>query len=359
MEETTPQASQPSKQMTEEEQATVESEANQITQLIEACSKQAAKLALRAVWRKCLIGDDKHHSFCIRAILKHSSPHVFKRVAEVYGDQLLEVASDDFLDKAFEKRLQTIPATALVALLAKAKRLGFEDDDGIDYIGDEELVHPSGASGNASETDSAGAAALSRGPANGAIQDTAMYDRAVFDQGHIGYLQNALVHQPHFLPVAPMVPAPALLNSHAPSPQVAALHDLGPSSAPPAPTTLEATTNGNQNKFSCTTCGKVFITKPGYDYVSHSPSVRAVAFFLMCPQHLQKQVCLKPPRDGKYNCQLCAKSFATNQGRVYVSLTLFYQTGLRLFVYASWEIGTNKLYSTNLRNIARQSRANR
>ncbi|CZR66028.1 uncharacterized protein PAC_15928 [Phialocephala subalpina] len=52
-----------------------------------------------------------------------------RAILESYGKEILESASDQFLDLAVEVRLQTIGARELVKLLAKAKRLGYEETD--------------------------------------------------------------------------------------------------------------------------------------------------------------------------------------------------------------------------------------
>ena len=53
-------------------------------------------------------------------------------ILESYGKEILESASDQFLDLAVRVRLQTISARELVKLLAEAKRLGYQETDIID-----------------------------------------------------------------------------------------------------------------------------------------------------------------------------------------------------------------------------------
>ena len=50
-----------------------------------------------------------------------------RAILESYGKEILESASDQFLDLAVEVRLQTISARELVKLLAKANRLGYQE----------------------------------------------------------------------------------------------------------------------------------------------------------------------------------------------------------------------------------------
>ena len=74
-------------------------------------------------------------------ISKDASPSIEKAttgsplvraILESYGKEILESASDQFLDLAVGARLQTISVRELVKLLAKAKRLGYQETDIID-----------------------------------------------------------------------------------------------------------------------------------------------------------------------------------------------------------------------------------
>lgn len=53
-------------------------------------------------------------------------------ILETYGKEILESASEQFLDLALEVRLQTIGTRELVKLLAKANRLGYQEIDTVD-----------------------------------------------------------------------------------------------------------------------------------------------------------------------------------------------------------------------------------
>jgi hypothetical protein len=55
-----------------------------------------------------------------------------RAILESYGKEILESASEQFLDLAVEVRLQTIGASELVKLLAKANRLGYQETDIVD-----------------------------------------------------------------------------------------------------------------------------------------------------------------------------------------------------------------------------------
>lgn len=55
-----------------------------------------------------------------------------RTILEAYGKEILESASEQFLDLAVEVRLQTISARQLVKLLANANRLGYQETDIVD-----------------------------------------------------------------------------------------------------------------------------------------------------------------------------------------------------------------------------------
>lgn len=129
--------------------ALLDNEVAALAKALSAVSNEAARIVTRQHWRKCLIGTEKDQSFLVRAILKHSTPHVYLRAMEDHGEKILEVATDEFLDRAMEVRLKTIGAKELVALLAKAKRLGYDEQDVVDEEEDvtpvqNELVEDSG-----------------------------------------------------------------------------------------------------------------------------------------------------------------------------------------------------------------------
>ena len=55
-----------------------------------------------------------------------------RTILEAYGKEILESASEQFLDLALEVRLQTISPRELAKLLAKANRLGYQENDTVD-----------------------------------------------------------------------------------------------------------------------------------------------------------------------------------------------------------------------------------
>lgn len=79
---------------------------------------------------------------CKHQIIKHFAATDIDDVAE----QILSVASNDFLDKCLEKRLLTIEAKPLIHALARAERLGYEPSDIVEG-GASERVIPSTSSG--------------------------------------------------------------------------------------------------------------------------------------------------------------------------------------------------------------------
>ena len=99
---------------------------------IQLATPAAVRAAIRHNWRKCITGSVHDESFFVRAVFKHCTDHIYKRSLEEYADKFLQVASPEFLDRAMEIRLATINAKDLVAILAKAKRLGYDEMDVVD-----------------------------------------------------------------------------------------------------------------------------------------------------------------------------------------------------------------------------------
>lgn len=71
---------------------------------------------------KKMVSESKHE------MIQHFSAQDVEEVA----DLILERAPDSFLDKALQRRLGTIDARSLINALARAERLGYEDDDAMD-----------------------------------------------------------------------------------------------------------------------------------------------------------------------------------------------------------------------------------
>ena len=66
-----------------------------------------------------MVSESKHE------IIAHLTTSDLDEVA----DDILDKASDYFLDRALEKRLRTIDARSLINALARAERLGYESSD--------------------------------------------------------------------------------------------------------------------------------------------------------------------------------------------------------------------------------------
>ncbi|PFH57941.1 hypothetical protein XA68_14366 [Ophiocordyceps unilateralis] len=127
---------------------------------------------MRDRWDKCLSGSDYHHRFILDRILPSATPSVLALAVQKSGekmvrasknqilahlttqdmdelaDMILAKASDDFLDKAMARRLETIRARRLVNALARAERLGYDVRDIVEEnsANGTELVVPSAAS---------------------------------------------------------------------------------------------------------------------------------------------------------------------------------------------------------------------
>ncbi|KAI1382289.1 hypothetical protein F4677DRAFT_401536 [Hypoxylon crocopeplum] len=127
--------------------------------------QQAVPAAVRRVvrdnWEKCLLGSEFHHAFLLNAVIHHSNGVIVRRSIKDFGasmvteakheivehfkssdlDELardiIEKASDHFLDQALDKRLRTIDARSLINALARAERLGYENSDILDEQSEE------------------------------------------------------------------------------------------------------------------------------------------------------------------------------------------------------------------------------
>jgi hypothetical protein len=188
------------------------------------------------------MGSEKDQSFLVRAILKHSTPHVYIRAMEDHGDKMLEVASNDFLDRAIEKRLQTIDAKELVALLAKAKRLGYDEEDVVDE--EEDVVPPQDEVAQDSGPD------FEEIP-NPEPRDTTMVDRSdpLLEEQNRNALEAATAIAAPYHPSFPPASLPQNLN---------------------LPTRRKAR-DAASRKFVCPDCTASFAQQGGLTYVSCLP----------------------------------------------------------------------------------------
>ena len=65
-------------------------------------------------------------------IVDHSSC-LWRTILDAHGREILDCASDQFLDLALSRRLKTIKARELVCLLVRAERLRYSEIDVVNY----------------------------------------------------------------------------------------------------------------------------------------------------------------------------------------------------------------------------------
>ncbi|KFZ11118.1 hypothetical protein V501_04897 [Pseudogymnoascus sp. VKM F-4519 (FW-2642)] len=110
--------------------------------VLASISPAAARAGVRQNWRKCLLGSSSDEAFFIRSLMGRTSDHVMTKILEDEQERILEVASEHykaFLDQAMAMRLESISAKDLVAVLAKARRLGYDE---MDLVEADEMVMP-------------------------------------------------------------------------------------------------------------------------------------------------------------------------------------------------------------------------
>ncbi|KAI1143537.1 hypothetical protein F5Y05DRAFT_408982 [Hypoxylon sp. FL0543] len=114
---------------------------------------QAVRRVVRDNWEKCLLGSEFHQLFILKAVITRvNAVWIRKFINEIGGkmvstskhelmahfaasdldevaNDILDKASDSFLDQALERRLKTIDARSLINALARAERLGYEHND--------------------------------------------------------------------------------------------------------------------------------------------------------------------------------------------------------------------------------------
>ncbi|KAI1208711.1 uncharacterized protein F4807DRAFT_429069 [Annulohypoxylon truncatum] len=143
---------------------------SRLTHAMQQSVSSAVRRAIRDNWQKCLLGSEFHHAFLLNAVIHHSNGVIIRRSIKDFGaqmvaeskheiishlttpdldelaDEILEKASDYFLDCALERRLKTIDARSLINALARAERLGYENSDIIeDHKKDESNFNPTPA----------------------------------------------------------------------------------------------------------------------------------------------------------------------------------------------------------------------
>ncbi|KAI2471201.1 hypothetical protein F4781DRAFT_387664 [Annulohypoxylon bovei var. microspora] len=135
---------------------------SRLTHAMQQSVSSAVRRAIRDNWQKCLLGSEFHHAFLLNAVIHHSNGVIIRRSIKDFGakmvaeskheiishlitpdldelaDEILDKASDYFLDSALERRLKTIDARSLINALARAERLGYENSDIIEDHKDQE-----------------------------------------------------------------------------------------------------------------------------------------------------------------------------------------------------------------------------
>ncbi|PHH74783.1 hypothetical protein CDD80_2855 [Ophiocordyceps camponoti-rufipedis] len=126
-------------------------EYRELMDVVSRVAPDVVRQVMRDRWEKCLSGSEYHLNFVLKAIVPSATPAMLalalqasmdpaetrKRMLDTLtpkelnglADAILSKASDDFLDQAMARRLETIGARRLVNLLARAERLGYDVRD--------------------------------------------------------------------------------------------------------------------------------------------------------------------------------------------------------------------------------------
>jgi len=253
-----------------------EQELASINSVLASISPAAARAAVRQNWRKCLLGSSSDESFFLRGLLGRTSDHVITRVLEDDQQRMLEVANEHckaFLDRAMEVRLESISAKDLVAMLAQARRLGYDEMDLVDA---DETVVPAvnGRAKEADDTDEEGEEGLQVERPQRAETKAAIPE----DEWEKERMRTFRMQQQQQQQYDANEAKRRQIEEHARS--------------------------GSKRKI-CPTCGATFLQSAGLTY------------------HISHKVCLrqKPPQVSKFWCNSCQKGFTTSGGLTYVSST--------------------------------------
>ncbi|KAI0396232.1 hypothetical protein F5Y17DRAFT_126660 [Xylariaceae sp. FL0594] len=133
-----------------------------VADAVQQACPEAVRRVVRDKWEKCIMGSEFHHAFLLNATIHHASGVIMRRAVRDFGknlvteakaeianhmtkedidaisEVLLEKCSDEFLDKALERRLRTIDARPLINALARAERLGYTTSDILEDKGKQE-----------------------------------------------------------------------------------------------------------------------------------------------------------------------------------------------------------------------------
>jgi hypothetical protein len=229
-----------------DEDAELKEEVAAVTEVIASVSSRAAIMATRRNWRKAVIGTEHIESFLVRVILKTSTQNVRRKALDELTEKLLASASDEFLDRALIKRLETVDAKVLVEMLAQAGRLGYGNNDMVDA---DEIVQPVDAP----------------------MRRQSSVDEPLQPEQQSAPLQIELVH-----PDLQKQTLPPMSRDYLSSPRLKdQMHPLPPMQyMPPGPpqqqVALPTRAIVPANKHSCPDCGQTFAQSAGRKYVSSS-----------------------------------------------------------------------------------------
>lgn len=256
--------------------ALYEAELSNINSVLASISPAAAHAAVRQNWRKCLLGSSNDESFFLRRLIKRTSDHVITQFLADGEQRILEVANEygkGFLDRAMEIRLESITAKDLVAMLAHARRLGYDEMDLVDA---DEMVLPAedGLAKEASDTEEE----VEEGLQVEKPQRVEVRSAIPEDEWEKERLRQFRMQQQYDARAGPEATIEKQIQEHVRS--------------------------GSKRKI-CPTCGATFLQSAGLKY------------------HMDRQVCLrqKPVAPSKFWCEHCKKGFTTSGGLTYVRIT--------------------------------------
>lgn len=147
-------------------------ECTQLEQIIRSAKPEVLHQVIRNCWEKTLNGSDYHNTFLMNILLNSAKHNVLTRSVKDFGKNwfkssirelakmhfdgdtidtisalIINKASSKHLDETVASRLETIEAQALVNMLGRAQRLGYDSDDIVEAdlsTGNREVVKPVG-----------------------------------------------------------------------------------------------------------------------------------------------------------------------------------------------------------------------
>ncbi|OBT69541.1 hypothetical protein VE03_01097 [Pseudogymnoascus sp. 23342-1-I1] len=240
--------------------------------VLASISPAAARAGVRQNWRKCLLGSSSDESYFIRSLMGRTSDHVMSKILEDEQDRILEVASEHykkFLDQAMAIRLESISAKDLVAVLAKARRLGYDE---MDLVEADEMVVP--------------------------IERPEVNELSESEEEEAE--EKLQVEVPEVFEVEGGAPKDSWAKERLMELRMKEQHG-----APQGSQTVFSQTEGHTKRKSkrkvCPACGATFLQSAGLKY------------------HMDRKVCerQRPTAPLKFWCDLCSKGFTTSGGLTY------------------------------------------